>query len=564
MRPENDFNAYLVAWHYYIVDGWRFPLFSVPAMGYPEGGSVLFNDALPLAALLSKALYHVTGLRPNPFGWWILVVFVLQGAMAARLASVVGKQSLAASAAAAVFAVANTPFLLRIGHVALSGHFLLLWALARHFESLHRHRAKLGGAFAVLTVTLLVNAYLFVMVLVLEAGTLGAHWSRGHLVRRDLARAAAGIGAIAVLGIVAGYGIVLVNPSLMKGDGFGYHSWNLASLLLPPRGVFGYLAGVTRDATGGQYEGESYVGLGALMLLALCVVGSPVRTLGHVRQHWVLALTLLALAVYAASNVIWVGGARIVAYELPRLVADLGSYFRASGRFIWPLAYTLAILPVACIARWWRPAPALAAATLGVFLQVYESAPLLAGQKVATAQAYPDLINAPRVDGWMGEHQRLWQYPSWGCGGLAGARRVWDTPEANRELQVQLVAARAGIPSNSVYTSRALKDCTVEKAWASSPRLKDGVLYLVGTEAVQESHALDALARSSACVTLEWAVVCSKQWSRTADTRVTLADSRSAPGNPTGARAADAPRGVVPALGPSCPAVALTENQLHD
>jgi hypothetical protein len=32
------------------------PGFSIPAMGYPEGGSILFNDALPLTALASKAI----------------------------------------------------------------------------------------------------------------------------------------------------------------------------------------------------------------------------------------------------------------------------------------------------------------------------------------------------------------------------------------------------------------------------------------------------------------------------------------------------------------------------
>lgn len=102
IRPDNDYNAYLVAWHYYIVDAWRLPLFSIPAMGFPEGGSVLFNDALPLAALFTKALYQLAGVRPNPFGWWILLTYVLQGAMAARLVCAVGAQSIWVSAAAAV------------------------------------------------------------------------------------------------------------------------------------------------------------------------------------------------------------------------------------------------------------------------------------------------------------------------------------------------------------------------------------------------------------------------------------------------------------------------------
>ncbi|HZL96990.1 MAG TPA: hypothetical protein VFB99_25255, partial [Vicinamibacterales bacterium] len=276
-----------------------------------------------------------------------------------------------------------------------------------------------------------------------------------------------------------------------------------------------FLAGITRDATEGQYEGEAFIGDGALLLLVLCVACSPAQTLRHVRRYWVLAIALLALAAYAASNVVYVGGTRLIAYGLPPFAVDLGNYFRASGRFIWPLAYALTILPVTCIARWWRPAPALAAAAFGVFLQVHDSAPMLAQMRVLTAQGSPDLIDAARLDRWLSQHQRLWQYPSWACGGLA-ARHLRGAHEDNRELQVQLAAARAGVPTNSVYTSRRLKDCRVEEVWASNPTLEQGVLYLLSVEAAQERDGLHALARSRACVTLEWAVACSRQWSRTA------------------------------------------------
>src|SRR5262245_40898448 len=73
VRPTFDYTAYLVAWNYYIRDEWRFPLFDLPDMGYPEGGSVLFNDALPVAALATKVVYTVTGFALNPFGWWIFL-----------------------------------------------------------------------------------------------------------------------------------------------------------------------------------------------------------------------------------------------------------------------------------------------------------------------------------------------------------------------------------------------------------------------------------------------------------------------------------------------------------
>ena len=113
--------------------------------------------------------------------------------MAARLVCAVGARSIVASAAGAVFAVVSVPFVMRIGHVALSSHFLLLWALALHFESVRRRRAKLGESCMLLVVALMVHAYLFTMVLMIETATLAALGSRRHLTRRDLGQSAAGL-----------------------------------------------------------------------------------------------------------------------------------------------------------------------------------------------------------------------------------------------------------------------------------------------------------------------------------------------------------------------------------
>jgi hypothetical protein len=515
IRPENDYNAYLVAWNYYVIDKWRFPLFDLPAMGYPEGGSVLFNDALPITAIPTKLLYHWTGTRVNPFGWWIFLTYVLQGAMAARLVCALGVRSIWACTTAAVLAIVNTAFSSRMVHTALSSHFLLLWVLALHFESVRRERARIGELMAVLAVALLVNSYLFAMVFAFEVATIAPLALRGQLHRRDLGVAAVGVVLVAALGIASGYGVFFTNPVTMKSQGFGLYSWNLVGLLLPPDGIFGFLAGVPRDGTHGQYEGEAYLGRGALLLLALCLVFTPVKVVQHARRYWVYVAMLLAFALYAASNVVYVSDILMVQYPLPQAVIDLGNYFRATGRFIWPLAYSLAILPVACIFRWWHPALAVAAAAIAVVLQCQEGSPGLQHRRVQTSQTYEELIDTPTVSSWLAQHERLWQYPSWACGGLAGAKRSWGNREANRELQVQLAAARAGIPTNSVYTSRLLKNCPIEFNWLANPQLEEGVLYLFAPDTVQASPALSNLARSKACLRLDWAVVCSQNWATT-------------------------------------------------
>ena len=315
VRPENDYNAYLVAWHYYVSDTWRLPLFSLPAMGYPEGGSVLFNDALPLTALPSKVIYQLTGVLINPFGWWILLTYVLQGVMAAKVMLSVGVRSVAASAAAAALAVVATSFVARMGHTALSSHFLLLWAISVYFSSLRQHRAKPAECTALLAVTLLTNAYLFAMVFALVVATAVALWVRRQLDIRAAGYLALGFVSVAALGVAAGYGLVISNPTTMKSEGFGRFSWNFVSLLVPPQGFFGIASNITRDATHGQYEGEAYIGMGALLLLVVATASAPKEVLAGVRRHWILCALLVAFAVYAASNLVYAGS---VAADLVR------------------------------------------------------------------------------------------------------------------------------------------------------------------------------------------------------------------------------------------------------
>jgi hypothetical protein len=91
-------------------------------------------------------------------------------------------------------------------------------------------------------------------------------------------------------------------------------------------------------------------------------------------------------------------------------------------------------------------------------------------------------------------------------------RAVEDRDARNRELQIQVAAARAGVPINSALVSRSLKDCAAEQRWASAPQIEDGVLYLLSYEAIEASTALDGIARSSVCERLPWGVACSSKW----------------------------------------------------
>src|SRR4029453_2878077 len=85
------------------------------------------------------------------------------------------------------------------------------------------------------------------------------------------------------------------------------------------------------------------------------------------------------------------------------------------------------------------------------------------------------------------------------------------TREARRELPLQLMAARAGLPTNSVYTSRQLKDCATEAHWADRPVLEDGVLYLLKQTTAENLPKPGELAASGNCLDGGWGLVCSRQ-----------------------------------------------------
>lgn len=509
-HPQNDVVMYLVPWNYFLADEWRLPLFHIPAMGYPEGGSILFNDALPIGTLLVKLVYSATGVRINPFGWWILLTYVLQGAMAARLVVAAGARSAWAAVAAAVFAVCCWAFLFRLhlGHIAVSSHFVLLWALALHFECTRLGRAKTLGLFALSATTLLVNPYLFVMVMLIVLATGMTLLTRRQLTTRDFGHAALSlVGLLAIAGI-AGYGHVVANPSQMQAPGNRLFSWNLLALLVPPDGFFGLVPPIVRDATTGQFEGEAYIGDGALLVVLLALLGSPRRVLHAVRRHAWLCGALALTTWYAASDRVYLGPDLVLAYDLPGVLAEGFAYFRASGRFIWPLAYALPVLALALVFRDWPRRVAIGVVLVTVPLQVSDARAFLEQGRAATSVTYPDLLGA-RVHGWIQAHERLWVYPSWGCGGLAGPEQPFGNPAENRELQLQLAASRAGVPTNSVSTSRVLKDCQAEAEWARQPELEDGVLYLVAHRSVRDSAPLARRARSGGCVRLPWAFACS-------------------------------------------------------
>jgi hypothetical protein len=270
---------------------------------------------------------------------------------------------------------------------------------------------------------------------------------------------------------------------------------------------------------GAPYEGESYLGFGALSLLAAAAYVRRREIDLLLRRHAALVAFITACTAFALSDRVVIGPWQIV--DLPMLpwMAQAAAIMRASGRFIWPLVYVLTLIPALLLMtrvprRAWLVALGLAAA-----VQTIEAWPIRQMATMYSRTVEPDVIGRERFEAWLDEHARVWQYPSWFCGGLGRGSDVRHTA-VRRETQIQLLAARRGMPTNSMYMARRVKDCEREAGDARALRMDDGTFYVFSLDAVAQVPRLRELAATPACESVDWAIVCTTSWSQRAWRRV--------------------------------------------
>lgn len=506
-HPRPDLVAYLASALYFLKEPWHVPLFTLPDMGYPEGGSVIYNDGIPLAAFFAKIIKTVIGFSVNHFGPWFLITYILQGGLAARLAYEIGNRSRTAAALFGVLALSMPVFYLRIEHVALSSQFLLLWGLLCYFRTTRRGLSP-WPMVALSTCALLINAYLFAMVISLLAAALVKAWQAGQRRKAFKVLVASGT-TLVVVAALAGFIRSDLPVTMLATGGFGHYSWNLITLVLAPPGYWNWgLGGIVRDATGGQYEGEAYLGAGILVLFALSVVLARSEARAAIRRHAPLVLAMGLCAAFAASGRIYIASYRIVDFTLP-LQDQLAGLLRVSGRFVWPLVYLVTLASGLLLMRRLSRPVWVTMLLCCTVLQVIEGWPVRQQVRAYTESAEPDLIGIPEMASYMAAHRRVWQFPSWFCGGL-GRDATGDG--IKRETQLQILAARLGLPNNSVYMGRPLKDCRRERQEVEALVLSPGTLYIFDAAVVSKIRRLEALAATPACRTVRWGVVCSASW----------------------------------------------------
>lgn len=357
--------------------GWEF-FRHTPALQWPLGkiypygielhNSIVYTDSIPIMAMLFKPFSAFLPAYFQYTGIWLLICFCLQGYFAFKLIHRLTGNNAYSLVASCIF-LTSASLLARSGvHFALTGHWLLLYAIYLYFDK----KIIFTSWVIILAITSWVHAYLLAMVLVVWAVKIVDSFVKEQI---SIKAGAIQVGATLIILYIAMYaiGYFTISGGFLS-DGFGYYKLNLNSIVNPYHPALSSIIKPLATQKG-DYEGLNYLGFGVIFLLIISV--SAIKLAGktvesYISQHYVLIAASLALTLYALSNNITLGTVKIVEFYVPEKLAGLTSAFRASGRFFWVVYYLIFVVAIIGVFKNFKERTAIAILAACLVVQIYD------------------------------------------------------------------------------------------------------------------------------------------------------------------------------------------------
>jgi hypothetical protein len=378
LKPKNfqwisgDNTSGYVAQLFFLSDTWRIPIGANPNFGLDLSTSVTYSGP-PLPILLTQKL-----LRINPelqfIGIWLLLMIILQIMFGILITRQIGYGHFESIILGTLFV---TPFFLyRFQvHYWLTAHFLILWAFWISLRCLSRRTLLTYETAIFLLIAYSINTYILLMtIIVLSYPLLISVLSEKKINLEARKHALAIFTSLSVSYLVIDFraqaGTLYENLRMNFTGGYTENPSNVLALFNPAVGysrncekghcIFGNLpvpetfvenfSLLNYDLGGvqGNFDGFLYLGLGILSLVAIValhsILTSRVRlfNVSTIQSRLLIIYTFLVSA-YAITYKVSVGNYQIDLGD-PKLLRWALSMFRASGRFMWLVAYLIIIL----------------------------------------------------------------------------------------------------------------------------------------------------------------------------------------------------------------------------
>ncbi len=344
-----DFTVSYLGSVFYRLDEWRWPLLTHLNLAYPYGISVHGTDGSPLLSLIFKAFHKFFGLPADVqfVGVWMLICYVLQAVFSVLIFRKAFKNQFLVFIASLFFISAPIMMMRVFVHINLMCHFILLWAILLWMNN-RLTRSTWIAMGILITLATLTCPYFLPMV----GGFFGILIIQQVFVEKNVSLKKALVGIVAQ-GLVFGFWFLLLGmvdkEQVLTSGGWRGLSLNLTALFNPIWSESQVFSKLTPKA---DFDADNYFGFGLLILLALMF--PHVKHLfkhENLKKNALIALLLLGFTLFALSSQIKFGTTVILDYKPGAFINWLGSVFRYSGRFFWPIWYLLAFFIIARVAK---------------------------------------------------------------------------------------------------------------------------------------------------------------------------------------------------------------------
>ena len=473
---NEDITVYQAGFNAFFSEPWRWPLWRITSLNWPEGTSATFVDILPLYAAALKWLAPAVWFPFNPFGYWVLLCILLQAVGAWWVLREARVGNWWALVGLVLLLVSYPAWLVRMGHISLMSHWVISFAFALYLRSAQLTRLTNIWPWLLLTAVMF-NIYLFAMAALVYAADSLRWLFRGQAIR-TMAQALLIATALVVIGWAtlwplpaatgspdAGFGRYAMNLlAPISGCGwFAVSSTNpqMLSSALNGLGLGGCWINPTNLPAEQVFEGFNYLGLGVGVLILGALLsgglskGKPDAEPKTAKSGWVLACLLALVTLYALSNQVYLGDRLILQWQVPAWASGITGQFRASGRFFWVVGYALVIFSVIRLFKRAPKAWAQGVIAIALMAQAVDIWPYL--QQVRHLQPKPDsqIINA-KV--WQASFphskQTVYFFPKLKCAKHSDFFKTL--------LPVMQFAAEHKLNINTAYTARYTPACNTE------------------------------------------------------------------------------------------------------
>ena len=366
-----DLSQHYVGWKLYRASGWHFPFGLCDTGFYPYLASVIYTDSIPIVCLILKILSPILPETFQFFGIYGLFCFMMQGGVAKLILRRLFPDDALCCVACIPFIFCAPLWQRMFYHTALASQYLILLAilLFMYRDRIDKQWKRIGlwCLLGVLCISIHFTIYGIVSVMLLgfalwetlDAAETGSTDGSDTISDSDAGQTGAvrrisGAVIVFLKYLVAYLASTVCTFYLFGGfygnisgeaEGLGIFSANLNSLFNP----IDY-SRVIRELplTGGQYEGLSYIGIAAIILLffALLNIIKNIREIWRVHRHIIIVILTVSLILWviALSPEVTAGSRVLYEIPLPDPIYAAWSMFRASGRFLWPVMYVMILI----------------------------------------------------------------------------------------------------------------------------------------------------------------------------------------------------------------------------